>query len=102
MKNGTREDMSMIKIIQQENLADCVKVVRGSFATVAEEFNITPENAPRYTAFAKGIFSLCLGGLGEKNVRHSFSCCHANDFSVSICMQTLPSTSSKSLTCSVQ
>lgn len=42
----------MIKKIQQENLTECVTVIRDSFATVAEEFNITPENAPRYTAFA--------------------------------------------------
>ena len=42
----------MIKEIRQEDLAECVRVIRDSFATVAEEFNITEENAPRYTAFA--------------------------------------------------
>jgi len=42
----------MIREIQQENLTECVKVIRDSFATVAKEFNITEENAPRYTAFA--------------------------------------------------
>lgn len=42
----------MIKEIRQENLAECVKVIRDSFATVAKEFNITEENAPRFTAFA--------------------------------------------------
>ena len=42
----------MIKDIKQENLSECVQVIRDSFATVAEEFNITEENAPRFTAFA--------------------------------------------------
>lgn len=42
----------MIRVIEQNDLAECVRVIRNSFATVAAEFNITEENAPRYTAFA--------------------------------------------------
>lgn len=42
----------MIKEIEQKDLPECVTVIRDSFATVAEEFNITAENAPRFTAFA--------------------------------------------------
>ena len=42
----------MIRVIEQNDLAECVQVIRNSFATVAKEFNITEENAPRYTAFA--------------------------------------------------
>lgn len=42
----------MIKEIEQKDIAECVKVIRDSFATVADEFNITVENAPRFTAFA--------------------------------------------------
>lgn len=42
----------MIKGIEQKDLAECVNVICRSFATVAEEFNITAENAPRFTAFA--------------------------------------------------
>ncbi|MDE6764665.1 MAG: GNAT family N-acetyltransferase [Oscillospiraceae bacterium] len=42
----------MIKQITKENIPECVKVIRESFGTVAEEFGITPENAPRFTAFA--------------------------------------------------
>ena len=30
----------------------CATVIRESFGTVAEEFGFTPENAPRFTAFA--------------------------------------------------
>ncbi|MBR4887542.1 MAG: GNAT family N-acetyltransferase [Clostridia bacterium] len=42
----------MLKIVRTEDLAACVDVIRQSFATVAEEFGFTPENAPRFTAFA--------------------------------------------------
>lgn len=42
----------MIKVIEQNNLAECVQVIRTSFATVAKEFHITEANAPRFTAFA--------------------------------------------------
>lgn len=42
----------MIKAIEQRELAECVNVIRASFATVAKKFGITEENAPRFTAFA--------------------------------------------------
>lgn len=42
----------MIKQITKENIPECAKVIRKSFLTVAEEFGFTPENAPRFTAFA--------------------------------------------------
>ncbi len=41
--------------VQRVNPAEipaCVSVIRESFRTVADEFGITPENAPRFTAFA--------------------------------------------------
>ncbi len=42
----------MIKRVEEQDIAECVKVIRESFATVAEEFGFTVENAPRFTAFA--------------------------------------------------
>ncbi len=42
----------MIKEIKENNLQDCVKVIKESFITVANEFNITPVNAPGFTAFS--------------------------------------------------
>ena len=42
----------MIKEIERKDIAECVKVIRESFGTVAEEFGFTVENAPRFTAFA--------------------------------------------------
>ena len=42
----------MIREVRQEEISECVQVIRRSFQTVADEFGITPENAPRYVAFA--------------------------------------------------
>lgn len=47
-----RKKLDMIREINQNDLPNCVKVIRESFATVAKEFSITEENAPRFTAFA--------------------------------------------------
>lgn len=42
----------MIKKIGKNEIVECVKVIRESFMTVADEFGFTVENAPRFTAFA--------------------------------------------------
>lgn len=42
----------MIKQIEKEHIDECIEVIKNSFLTVANEFNITKENAPRYVAFA--------------------------------------------------
>ena len=42
----------MIRTITAEEIPVCTGLIRESFATVAEEFGFTPENAPRFTAFA--------------------------------------------------
>ena len=42
----------MIKEIGKNEIPECVSVIRKSFQTVADEFGFTPENAPRFTAFA--------------------------------------------------
>lgn len=42
----------MIKEIEMLDIPECVKLICRSFSTVAEEFGITIENAPRFTAFA--------------------------------------------------
>ncbi len=41
-----------IRPILPTNISACVNLIRESFLTVANEFGITPENAPRFTAFA--------------------------------------------------
>lgn len=52
-KNLTTEtNREMIKIVEKKDLNECAKLIRDSFATVAREFNITKQNAPRYAAFA--------------------------------------------------
>ncbi|MBQ8960661.1 MAG: GNAT family N-acetyltransferase [Ruminococcus sp.] len=42
----------MIKVIDGTLVPECVQVIRESFLTVAEEFGLTQENAPRFTAFS--------------------------------------------------
>lgn len=42
----------MIKEIDKNDIAECVKVIRESFSTVANEFGFNVDNAPRFTAFA--------------------------------------------------
>lgn len=42
----------MIRKVVCEDIPKCVEVIKKSFQTVADEFGITQENAPRFTAFA--------------------------------------------------
>ena len=42
----------MIKEINKNDVPKCVKVIRESFGTVADEFGFNATNAPRFTAFA--------------------------------------------------
>lgn len=42
----------MIKEINENDIAECVDVIRKSFYTVAEELGFTVDNAPNFTAFA--------------------------------------------------
>ncbi len=42
----------MIRKAERADLPECVRVIRSSFQTVADEFGFTRENAPRFTAFA--------------------------------------------------
>ena len=42
----------MIRAAERDDIPVCVRVIRESFRTVADEFGFTGENAPRFTAFA--------------------------------------------------
>ena len=42
----------MINEINENNLNECVNIIKESFITVAKEFNITSDNAPGFTAFS--------------------------------------------------
>jgi hypothetical protein len=46
------EEYVVIKKVMEQELSDCVKVIKESFMTVADDFGFTAENAPRFTAFA--------------------------------------------------
>ncbi|MBE6936469.1 MAG: GNAT family N-acetyltransferase, partial [Ruminococcaceae bacterium] len=42
----------MIRKVNEQELSNCVNVIKESFITVANDFGFTIENAPRFTAFA--------------------------------------------------
>ena len=42
----------MIREVKREEIPSCVSLIRKAFMTVADEFGLTEENAPRFTAFA--------------------------------------------------
>ena len=42
----------MIRQIEKNDIQDCINVIRESFMTVAKQFDITPDNAPAFTAYA--------------------------------------------------
>jgi ribosomal protein S18 acetylase RimI-like enzyme len=46
------ERKSMIREVRREDIPECVRIIKQSFLTVAEEFGFTEENASRFTAFA--------------------------------------------------
>ena len=45
----------MIREIKIEEIPECVDLIKKAFMTVAEEFGLTEENAPRHTAFATTV-----------------------------------------------
>ena len=42
----------MIKEVQEKDIPECVKLIKTSFQTVADEFGFTTENAPGFTAYS--------------------------------------------------
>ena len=48
----------MIRKLTEEDFDEAVNVICKSFMTVAEEYDITKENAPAYTAFATDVHKL--------------------------------------------
>lgn len=62
----------MIKEVSKTDIAECVKVIKNSFLTVANEFGFTVENAPRFTAFAATEDRLKWHLLGEHRPMFAF------------------------------
>lgn len=63
--------MGTIREVSKADIPECAKVIRKSFQTVADELGFTPENAPRFTAFAATDERL-LAQLDDKN-RHMYA-----------------------------
>ena len=62
----------MIKAVKEQNISECVNVIKESFLTVANEFGFTVENAPRFTAFATTEDRLTWHLLGEHRPMYAF------------------------------
>lgn len=62
----------MIKEITSKDIPECVKIIRESFLTVADEFGFTIENAPRFTAFATTEERLSWHLYGEHRPMYAF------------------------------
>ena len=62
----------VIKEVDKNDIAECVKVIKDSFITVANDFGFTVENAPRFTAFATTEDRLNWHLLGEHRPMYAF------------------------------
>lgn len=62
----------MINEVSEKDIAECVRVIKESFITVANEFGFTIENAPRFTAFATTEDRLKWHLLGEQRPMYAF------------------------------
>ena len=62
----------MIRKVEQADVRECVEVIRKSFATVADEFGFTVENAPRFTAFATTEERIWWHLLGEHRPMYAY------------------------------
>ena len=62
----------MIVAVDVKDIAECAKVIRESFSTVADEFGFTIENAPRFTAFATTEERLHWHLAGEHRPMYAF------------------------------
>lgn len=47
-----RCEIIMIKEIQEKDICECTSVIRESFKSAADDFGLTEENSPRFTAFS--------------------------------------------------
>ena len=62
----------MIRKVKEQELSDCVNIIKESFITVANDFGFTIENAPRFTAFATTEDRLKWHFLGEHRPMYVF------------------------------
>ena len=62
----------MIEEVNEKDICECVNVIRISFATVADEFGFTAENAPKFTAFATTEERLKWHLFGEHRRMYAF------------------------------
>ena len=71
-KLAKKGDRCMIQSVNNNNIKECVDVIKESFLTVANEFGFTIENAPRFTAFATTEQRLSWQLNNEKRPMYAF------------------------------
>ena len=62
----------MIRKVNEQELSACADIIRESFITVATDFDLTIENAPRFTAFAATEERLKWHFFGERRPMYAF------------------------------
>ena len=62
----------MIKEVNEHDIPECVKIIKESFITVANELGFTVENAPKFPAFATTEDKLKWQLLGEHRPMYAF------------------------------
>lgn len=63
---------NIVRRVCEDDLEECVDVIRRSFLTVADEFGFTPENAGRFIAFATTKERLQWHLLAEKRPMYAW------------------------------
>jgi len=66
LSDAVDKNLEIIRHMSIEEIPTCVKVIRDSFQTVADEFGITQEKAPRYVAFATDEGRLRISSMSGK------------------------------------
>lgn len=62
----------MIRQVYEKDIEACVQVIKESFGTVADALGFTPQNAPRFTAFATTAEQLKWHMYGENRPMYAF------------------------------
>lgn len=67
-----REHTHDIRLVAEENIPECVEVIRRSFQTVADEFGFTAEKDPKFTSYATTVERLRRHKFGEKRPMYAY------------------------------
>lgn len=87
IKAGKNQSNMNIRKIEKSDIPDCVRVIRESFLTVADEFGFTEENAPRFTGFSVTQECLMYQYEDKNRLMYAYFCDNAIVGYYSICLK---------------